>query len=911
MPDTTIVVLERLALMGPNLYAQFPCIKWKVDLGPWEERPTNTIDGFAAGLEALFPTLVEHRCSEGVRGGFFARVKDGTWLGHVMEHVAIELQNLAGIDVGFGRVRSAGERGLYNVIYECEERETGILAGELAMEAIDALVFGRAFPVDERVAQLRRSYERNSLGPSTRAIVDAALKRNIPFLRLDDLNLVQLGYGAKAKKIQATIASTTRFLGVDIAGNKDRTKAILGFHGVPVPAGDVTRHAGEALAIANRIGWPVVVKPLDASQGRGIVTNIRCEEELRIAFENAQQYRASVVVERYIPGRDFRLLVIDQKFVAAAERVPAQVTGDGVLTIAQLVDIANQDPRRGQGHEKVLTKIAIDAATVQLLALRRMTPDSIPAPGEVVPLKTTANLSTGGTSIDVTDRVHPANIELAERIAGLVDLDICGIDVVAPDVETPILGNGGGIVEVNAAPGFRMHLAPTEGKPRPVGEAVVDMLFPPGSESRIPIITITGTNGKTTTARLCAHIARMAGRNVGLTTSDGIYIRNQLVQKGDTTGPNSAQVVLRDPSVDFAVLETARGGILRAGVAYDWSNAAVVTNIAEDHLGLRDIHTLEDLARVKGVTVERVLPQGYAILNAEDEMTPVLRELANCRLAFFSLDPRNATFRAHVADGGLGATIENGWLMLYENGLRVPLCEDRAVPISFGGKARFNLANALAAVLATFATDIEVSAIVSGLQSFFQSSTTTPGRLNVVDFDGFRVMIDYAHNAHGLAAMCELADAMRRTRLVCVLGLPGDRRDADILAAAKVVGQHFDRVVIRDDFDLRGRKAGEVAGLIRRGLLDGGLEAGEIAERRDEAEAIALAVFEARAGDLIVYIADKPDIAAEYVESLRTCLWSSTEKSSPPPPAAARRSSPPAGGSSRSAISTPRHSTLK
>ena len=905
MTEKAFVVLERLALMGPNLYAPFPCIKWKIDLGPWEERPTNTIEGFPDRLKATLPSLLEHRCSEGVRGGFFARVDDGTWLGHVMEHVALELQGLAGINAGFGRVRSAGERGIYTVVYECEERETGILAGEMAMELIDALLFARDFPVDERVAQLRRSYERNSLGPSTRAIVDAAVRRGIPFLRLDDLNLVQLGYGANAKKIQATIASTTRYLGVSMAGDKDSTKTILGFHGVPVPEGDVTRQADEAIEIANRIGWPVVVKPLDASQGRGIVTNVRCEDELRLAFEDAKRHRATVVVERHIAGRDFRLLVVNHKFIAAAERVPARVIGDGVLTIAQLVDVANEDPRRGQGHEKVLTKITIDESTVRLLSLRRMTPKSIPAAGEVVLLKTTANLSTGGTSIDVTDRVHPANIELAERISCLVGLDIAGIDVVAPDVETPLLENGGGIVEVNAAPGFRMHLAPTEGKPRPVGEAVVDMLFPPGSESRIPIITITGTNGKTTTARLCAHIARMAGRSVGLTTSDGIYIRNQRVQKGDTTGPHSAQVVLRDPSVDFAVLETARGGILRAGVAYDWADAAVVTNIAEDHLGLRDIHTLEDLAHVKGVTVERVKREGYAILNAEDEMTPVLREQAHCRLAFFSLDPGNAVFRAHVEGNGLGATIESGWLMLYDNGLRVPLCEDRNVPISFGGKARFNLANALAAVLATFATQIAVSDIVCGLRSFFQSATTTPGRLNLVDFDGFRVMIDYAHNAHGLAAMCELAGALRRNRLVCVLGLPGDRRDADIVAAAKVVGQHFDRVIIRDDFDLRGRAPGEVAALIREGLLAGGLDAAAIVERSDEAEAIALAVTEAMPGDLVVFIADKPDVAAGYVEGLRKCSSSSTERSSPPPRAAARPSSSPEAASSASATSTP------
>jgi cyanophycin synthetase len=402
-----------------------------------------------------------------------------------------------------------------------------------------------------------------------------------------------------------------------------------------------------------------------------------------------------------------------------------------------------------------------------------------------------------------------------------------------------------------------------------VGEAVVDMLFPPGTESRIPVITITGTNGKTTTARLCAHIARMAGKTVGLTTSDGIYIRNQLVQKGDTTGPNSAQVVLRDPVVDFAVLETARGGILRAGVGYDWSNAAIVTNIAADHLGIRDVNTLEDLARVKAVTLERVSPEGYAILNAEDGMMPIMREYAQCKLAYFSLDPNNATFREHVSDNGLGATLENSWLMLYENGLRVPLCEERFVPITFGGKARFNIANALAAVLAAFATEIHITDIVSGLQSFFQSATTTPGRLNFVDFDGFRVMIDYAHNPHGLAAMSELATSLRRTRLVCVLGLPGDRRNEDIREAARIVGTNFDRVILRDDFDLRGRQPGEVAGVLREGLMAGGLAEDKISHRHAELEAIGLAVAEAQPGDLIVYIADKPEIAAQYVEKLR------------------------------------------
>ncbi|HKR66132.1 MAG TPA: cyanophycin synthetase [Thermoanaerobaculia bacterium] len=865
-----IRVLERLALMGPNLYAHRPCIKWKIDLGPFEERPSSDIPHFPERLRELMPSLIEHRCSEGTRGGFFSRLDEGTWLGHVMEHVALELQGLIGVNVGFGKTRSAGETGVYNVVYECEERQTGIRAGELALSLIEALIAQEPFDIDAAIDDLRATNDRHALGPSTRAIVDAAKRRGIPALRLDEWNLVQLGYGANAKKIQATIASTTRHLGVELAGDKDLTKSILGFHGVPVPEGRITRHLDEAIEIANDIGWPVVVKPLDASQGRGIMTNIRCEEELRSAFDEAKRHRSTVVVEKYIAGNDYRLLVIDHKLVAAAQRVPAHVVGDGVHTIAQLVDLVNEDPRRGESHEKVLTKIRIDEATERLLALRGMSPSHVPNEGETIYLKTTANLSTGGTAIDITDRVHPANIELAERISCLVDLNIAGIDIVAPSIETPIAENGGGIVEVNAAPGFRMHLAPTIGKPRPVGEAVVDMLFPPGTESRIPIITITGTNGKTTTARLCAHIARAAGRCVGLTTSDGIYIRNQLVQKGDTTGPASAGVVLRDPFVNFAVLETARGGILRAGVGYDWSNAAVVTNIAEDHLGMRDVNTLEDLANVKGVTVERVMPSGYAILNAEDDMTPVIRQQAECNLALFSVNADAAAFRAHVSDGGLGATVEESWFVLYERGLRIALCPVHEVPITFNGRARFNIANVLAAVIATYATDIGTTDIISGLQSFFQSAGQTPGRLNFVDFDGFRVLIDYAHNPHGIAALTEFLRELQPARLVAVLGLPGDRRDADLRACAHIAARAFDEVILREDIDPRGRARGEVCGILQDALRASGFPSDRITTCLDEEDAIALAVQRARRGDLIVYFADKPSIAAVTVEKLRS-----------------------------------------
>jgi cyanophycin synthetase len=678
---------------------------------------------------------------------------------------------------------------------------------------------------------------------------------------------VQLGYGARAKKIQASIASTTSHIGVEIAGDKDTTKSILEFHGVPVPSGDTCRNVEDAIEIANDIGWPVVVKPLDASQGRGIVTNIHTEEELRAAFEDAQKHRTTVVVERHLEGGDFRLLVINKKFVAAAQRVPAHVVGDGVKTIAELVEMTNADPRRGESHEKVLTRIQIDCMTERLLNRRGWTADSVPKAGETVYLKTTANLSTGGTAIDVTDRVHPANIELAERIACLVDLDIAGIDVVAPSVEMPIDENGGGIVEVNAAPGFRMHLAPTEGKPRPVGEAVVDMLFPPGVESRIPIITVTGTNGKTTTARLCAHIARQAGRCVGLTTTDGIYIRDRLVQKGDTTGPVSAAVVLRDPSVNFAVLETARGGILRAGVGYDWSNAAIVTNIAEDHLGMNDVNTLEDLANVKAVTVERVMPDGYAILNAEDGMTPTIRQHADCALALFSVDPDNDSFRSHVGSNGLGATIESGWFVLYDKGLRFSVCEVINAPITFGGHARFNVANALAAIVATYATKIPLFDITSGLRSFVQSAFTAPGRVNFIEFDDFRVLLDYSHNPHAIASLCEMVSGLRQGRLIAIFGLPGDRRDSDIRESARIVARTFDRVLIREDVNLRGRAEGEVAAIIGDTLRAEGMN--DVREVLDEETALRIAIESAEPDDLIVDFLDRVDVSRRLVEDLR------------------------------------------
>jgi cyanophycin synthetase len=854
-----IRLLETLVLNGPNFWSYRPCVWMRIDLGLFSERPSSEIRGFGEVLQKLLPGLQEHHCSEGAAGGFLKRVAEGTWLGHVAEHVAIEIQQEVGISVSFGRTRETKTPGVYNLVYEMEEERVGVRAGKLALDVVEHCA-GMDIDLDleASIEKLKRTRERWALGPSTRSIVNVAASRGIPYLRLNDRSLVMLGMGVHQKRIQATIASTTGQLGVEIAGDKSLTKSLLGDNGVPVPKGSVAGDEDEAVEIAENLGWPVVVKPLDASHGRGVLTNIRSESELRLAYNDALKFRDDVIVEQFLEGHDFRFLVIAGRFICAAQRVPAFVVGDGKRTIEELVDEVNRDPRRGIGHEKILTKIEIDDLSLALLSRRDLTPKSVPEAGETVYLKATANLSTGGISRDVTDSVHPSNIHLMERIARIVGLDIAGIDVISPSVEHPIAEVGGGIVEVNAAPGFRMHTDPTEGTPRDAAGAVIDMLYPPGTTARIPIVSITGTNGKTTTTRLLAHIARYAGHHVGLTTTEGVYISSEQIMKGDCTGPASAQAVLRDPTVTFAALETARGGLLRFGLGYDWANVGVVTNIAADHLGLRDIETLEDLARLKSLVVERVFPDGTAVLNAEDPMSPWIANRVKAHLAYFSLDPQNETFKSHVAAGGLGAVMDrHDTLCLYRSTLRIPLVHARQIPITFDGKARFNISNALAAALAAFAAGIEMDDIRGGLTTFHPSPFQAPGRGNLYEFRDFRVMIDYCHNAHGMAQVAPFLAAMKRGRLVVVLNAPGDRREEDFDAITKEAAPHFDRVILRDDEDLRGRKPGEVVGRLREGLIRHGMSPDAIEEAKNEPDAVRRALSSARRDDLVVVFADR------------------------------------------------------
>ena len=814
-------ITEIKVLKGPNYWSvrRLKLIQMKLDLEEMEQRPTNTIPGFRERLEKMFPTLIEHHCSEGSRGGFFHRVDEGTWMGHVIEHVALELQTLSGMDTGFGRTRGAGEAGVYYVVFSYMEEDAGVYAAKASVRIVQSLVDATDYNLEEDIQRLREIREDTRLGPSTGCIVEESVKRGIPFIRLNKQSLVQLGYGVNQKRIRATIASTTSNIAVDIACDKEETKNLLEAAEIPVPRGTVIRTEEGLREAVEKYGYPLVIKPIDGNHGKGNTTNITTWDQALKALEAAKQYGRNVIVEKFITGFDFRVLVINYKFICAALRTPAAVTGDGKHSIQWLIDETNKDPRRGYGHEKVLTQITIDQFTQKMLDEKAYTLDTIPARGEFILLKPTANLSTGGTSTDVTDEVHPANIFMCERIAKIIGLDICGIDIMTSDLRTPVTENGGAILEVNAAPGFRMHIEPSEGLPRNVAEPVVDMLFPKGSAGRIPIIAITGTNGKTTTTRLTAHIAKSAGKKVGYTTSDGVYIQNQLMMKGDCTGPVSSQFVLKDPTVDFAILECARGGILKSGLAFQNCEVAVVTNVAADHIGLGGINTVEQMAKVKAVVPETVFPHGYAVLNADDDLTYAMKDDLKCNIALFSMDENNPRIKEHSSEGGLSAVFENGYVSILKGNWKIRVSNVKDIPLTYEGKAVHNINNCLPAVLATYLfRDITIEDIRSALTSFVPSSTQTPGRLNFFHFKHFTMLADFAHNPHGLKLLCDFISKLDYPTRIGVISGTGDRRDEDIRELGEISARYFDEIIIRCDKNLRGRTADEIIGLLKEGI---------------------------------------------------------------------------------------------
>jgi cyanophycin synthetase len=841
-----------------------------LDLEELENRPTNTIDGFRIRLEMMFPTMINHRCSVGEKGGFFSRVDDGTWMGHVIEHIALELQTLAGMETGFGRTRGTGKEGEYYVVFNYTEEEAGVFAAKAAVAIAQALIDKTEYDVAADIMTLREIRERTRLGPSTGCIVDEAAKRGIPFIRLNKQSLVQLGYGVNQKRIRATIASTTSNIAVDIAGNKSETKNLLGAAEIPVPKGDVVRTEEELRKAIDYIGYPVVIKPIDGNHGKGNTTNIMNWQQAISAFEAAKVYGRNVIVEKYITGFDFRVLVIDYKFICAALRTPASVVGDGVNTIQYLIDETNKDPRRGYGHEKVLTQITIDQFTYKMLDDKGYTLDTIPGKDELVLLKPTANLSTGGTSTDVTDEVHPSNIAMCERIAKIIGLDICGIDIMATDLRNPVKQNGGCILEVNAAPGFRMHIDPSLGLPRNVAEPVVEMLFPKGHPGTIPIVAITGTNGKTTTTRLVAHMAKTAGYKVGYTTSDGVYIQNQMMVKGDCTGPVSAQFVLKDPTVDFAVLECARGGILKNGLAFRHCDVAIVTNISADHIGLRGISSMEQMAKVKAVVPKTVLKTGYSILNAEDDLVYAMHKELDCNVAFFSMDEKNPRIIKHCKKGGYAAIYENGYITIMKGTWKVRVVKVAEVPITYGGKATHNIMNCLPAVLASYLwRNIKIDDIKLALQTFLPSPTQTPGRLNLFQFKNFKFLVDFAHNPAGLVLLCDFMNKLDGTPKVGIISGTGDRRDDDIRELGRISAKHFDEIIIRQDKHLRGRTAEEMVALLVEGINEGKTKEIPIEIIYNEKEAIMHAYNTAKPGSIITIMCDVVAEALDLIKSLK------------------------------------------
>ena len=789
-------------------------------------------------------------------------------MGHVIEHIALEIQTLAGMDCGFGRTRGYGEEGVYFVVFNHMVGKVGEYAAKASFRIAEALIANKEYDLYEDIMNMKEIRQNEGLGPSTSSIIKEAEARGIPWIRLNKYSLCQLGYGANQKRIQATVTSETSNIGVEIACDKEETKDLLEQAEVPIPKGDIIRTERGLKEAVDYVGFPLVIKPVNGNHGRGITTNINSLDEALIGFKEAKEVSRLVIVEKYITGEDHRLLVINNKLVAAAKRTPAHVIGDGKSTIQELVDEVNKDERRGYGHEKVLTEIDINSLTLEILKEMNMTTESVPKKGEMVKLKSTANLSTGGTAEDITELIHPYNVFMAERISKIIGLDICGIDIMAEDLTKPLNKSGGAVLEVNAGPGFRMHLQPTSGLPRNVGGHVVDMLFPPGSNSRIPIIAVTGTNGKTTTTRLIAHIAKMKGKKVGYTTSDGVYIQNRLLMKGDCTGPKSAEFVLKDPTVNFAVLECARGGLLRAGLGFKKCDIGVVTNVAGDHLGLKGIHTIDQLAKVKGVIPETVHKDGYSVLNADDDRVYAMRNNIESQFALFSMDEQNPRIKRHSSRGGISAVYENGYITIYRGEWKMRVAQAVNVPLTKGGKASFMIQNVLAGVLSCYLHGFSIEDIKVAIETFIPSPSQTPGRLNMFNFNKFDVLLDYAHNPAGLRALHKYVEKLDGHPKIGIVAGVGDRRKQDNFELGQISAEMFDEIIIRTDRNLRGKDEQELIDEIKAGILD---VSPKIPLRiiKKENEAIQHAVENAKEGSLIVVSSDVVPDALNMVMNLK------------------------------------------
>jgi cyanophycin synthetase len=813
-------IIRIRVINGPNYWSikRKKLIVLTLNLDQYDEVLTTKIPEFIIKLKTLLPTLYEHCCSEGVEGGFFTRLTEGTLLGHVLEHVALELQNLAGMNCSFGRARMTSKQGIYKVVFSYEYEEAGILAAESAFRIVSTLAEQKDYlNLEEDIQRLNAIYRKNRLGPSTEAILEEARLKDIPYTILKD-SLIVLGHGIHQKIFSATVGHNTSCLGVDIASDKNLTKMLLDFEFIPTPKGYVINSIEDLKEAIDIIGFPLVIKPRYGNHGKGITTNIISLEKALLAFAKAQEISNSLIAEKFIEGDDYRFLLINYKLVAVAKRTPPHITGDGTKTIKQLIDDLNQNPLRGEGHENILTQITINETTLTILKEQQLTLEDILPMNKIVFLRETANISTGGTATDVTDIVHKENVFLAERVARTVNLDVCGIDIIAKDITKPINSQNGAILEVNAAPGFRMHLFPTVGQKRNVAKAFIEMLYPVGQPARIPIIAVTGTNGKTTVVRLIAYIAEQAKYRVGMTTTEGVYVNKKTLYRGDCSGPRSAAMLLRDPTIDFAVLECARGGILRSGLAFDKCSVSIVTNISEDHIGMDDINSLNELAKIKSVLPQSTDSSGYSILNAEDEIVYSFRNNLKCHIALFSLT-RNKKIEEHIQKKQLCCFVENEKIWMSENGEQIEIIKLNEIPLTLNGVSESMTKNVLTAILGAYVNKINLSTIVFSLKNFFPNSKNLPGRMNIFDFDNCKVMLDYAHNEEAYISLSQYLATLDGTNKIAVIAGTGDRRDSDIWKTGYYAAKNFDEIIIRHDKDSRGRTYQEINDLIINGIM--------------------------------------------------------------------------------------------